>query len=540
MSGKGGGKVYFILYLAVLLELLIIIVERDDAEEELKREKDALARKNKRIQLIAETIINALRGSQTSVSSTSDQTMMLGDAKEPERQFSVKVRVSDPARDSVNDLSLTILRNDVKMDSIDMTKDTGIFPRVRQGQDYVFQYKFKPSYGEGTYKLRFNARTNQIVGVAQSASNDDTVKIGAVHLTVGELKEVKDGIVENVPLKGFIDSLLTDSYHNFSTNLGNNEFVVNVKRPEAKVTDQLGTFAQIADFNVFPGLELPNPIKIEGAEAKGVTITKIEGPGEFVKVDTNWVWKYTPALGDVGQTYTVKFKGQANRGGGGKDQSIGSFNVAVKALHPIAGDSAVFQPLDEGDGKPQPYTKFPFKVNAKYADLDGIYNIKIFVDGKEVKNVLEPTASYTPVYLEDENKKLMVKVFYRSAFSKEFKELRTDEFTILAPPLLVGGWPGKWYIGDNPILNFKAGIGLADAGSDYQSEAPGDFVVTSEPNIMDSKATRGDNYKYTLRILKPPTPSSVKKDGYPVKITFSDPKSGGTKSRTLLIFPKKK
>ena len=95
MSGKGGGKVYFILYLAVLLELLIIIVERDDAEEELKREKDALARKNKRIQLIAETIINALRGSQTSVSSTSDQTMMLGDAKEPERQFSVKVRVSD-------------------------------------------------------------------------------------------------------------------------------------------------------------------------------------------------------------------------------------------------------------------------------------------------------------------------------------------------------------------------------------------------------------------------------------------------------------
>src|SRR5579883_102028 len=161
MAGHGGGgKVYFILYLAVLLELLIIIVERDDAEEALKREKEALARKNKRIQLIAETIINALRGSQTSVSSTSDQSMTLGDPKEPEREFSVKVRVSDPTRDSVNDLSLTILRNDAKMDSIEMSNDTSMFPRVQMGQDYIFKYKFKPTFGEGTYRLRFNARTN--------------------------------------------------------------------------------------------------------------------------------------------------------------------------------------------------------------------------------------------------------------------------------------------------------------------------------------------------------------------------------------------
>jgi hypothetical protein len=38
----GGGKVYFVLYLAVLLELLIIIVERDEAEDRLlKREREA-------------------------------------------------------------------------------------------------------------------------------------------------------------------------------------------------------------------------------------------------------------------------------------------------------------------------------------------------------------------------------------------------------------------------------------------------------------------------------------------------------------------
>ena len=46
-KGGGAGKVYFILYLAVLLELLIIIVERDDAEDELRKEKLALGRHTK-------------------------------------------------------------------------------------------------------------------------------------------------------------------------------------------------------------------------------------------------------------------------------------------------------------------------------------------------------------------------------------------------------------------------------------------------------------------------------------------------------------
>jgi hypothetical protein len=541
MAGHGGGgKVYFILYLAVLLELLIIIVERDDAEEELKREKEALARKNKRIQLIAETIINALRGSQTSVSSTSDQTMTLGDPKEPDREFSVKVRVSDPAKDSVNDLSLTILRNESKMDSIEMTNDTSMFPRVQQGQDYIFKYKFKPTFGEGTYKLRFNARTNQIVGVAQSHAAEDTVKIGAVRLTVGELEEVKNGITENVALKGFIDSLLTGNFSNFSTNLGANEFVVNVKRPEAKVTDQLQVIPQIADFTAFPTLGLPNPIKLQGADPKGVKLEKIDGPGEVVQVgDTTWAWQYTPGPNDIGQTYTVHIKGQTNRGGGAKDIGTNSFNVLVKALKPVAGDSGIYVPSDEDEGKPQPYTKFPFKVNGKYEYLDGIYQIKMLVDGKEVKVSNEPTAEYTPVYLEDEGKKLKVEIYYRSVFSRDYALLKSDEFTISAPPMLIA-MPGRWSIGDNTMLKIKAGVGLMEAGSDYQSELPGDITVESEPNIFDNKASKSDGINYTLRITHPPSADKVKRDGMPVKVTFRDAKTGVSKTKNFLILPKKR
>src|SRR6185503_10345453 len=236
MSKGGAGKVYFILYLAVLLELLIIIVERDDAEEAARRRLREIERNRKKVQLIAETIINALRGSQTSVSSTSNQQMVLGDEKEADgREFLVKVRVSDPERDSVNDLSLAIYKNGGKMDSILMGRDSIQFPREQHGQDYIFHYKFKPAFGEGEYALRFHARTNQVVGVAPGASKDDTVKIGAVRLTVGDLLEVKDGITENVALRGFIDSLLNEQYANFSTILGMNEFTVNVKKKEAKV-----------------------------------------------------------------------------------------------------------------------------------------------------------------------------------------------------------------------------------------------------------------------------------------------------------------
>lgn len=56
MSAKGGGpgKVYFVLYLAVVLELLIIIVERDEAEE-------GLLRKQRETMRIVESILSQLQ-----------------------------------------------------------------------------------------------------------------------------------------------------------------------------------------------------------------------------------------------------------------------------------------------------------------------------------------------------------------------------------------------------------------------------------------------------------------------------------------------
>jgi hypothetical protein len=449
----------------------------------------------------------------------------------------VKVRISDPTKDVVDSLGLTIYRNDAMMQTINMANDSITFPRVQQGQDYIFKYKFKPAFGEGKYKLDFQARTNQIVGVAQNPKADDTVKIGAVHLTVAELREVENGIVENVALKGFIDSLLGNQYQNFSANLGHNDFLVDVKRAENKF-DQIQLYPQDEVFTVFPGLELPNPIRIEGALSSKTELTKIEGPGEFKKVDTNWVWTFNPAKTDIGQTYTVRFKGDAKRGGGPKDITTKDFSVKVEALQPAAGDTGVYIPLTEDDNpKPQPYTKFPFVVNGKYTDLNGFYKIVITVDGKEVKVSNEPTATYTPVYLQDEDKKMNVKILFRSEFGKDYTQLRSDDFTVIAPPILLS-IPKRFELGGSPIIKLQAGVGLEASGSDYQSELPGDLDVQSDENIFDSKAVKGDGFNYTLRMIKPP--SNVKKDGKPVKITFKDPKTGMSGTKTVVIFPKKK
>jgi hypothetical protein len=529
MSGKGGaGKVYFILYLAVLLELLIIIVERDDAEEHLKKEQELLRQKNKRIQLIAETIINALRGSQTSVSSTSNQSMTLGDEKEPEREFLVKVRVSDPTKDSVNDLSLAIYRNESRMDSLAITNDTNLYPRTKVGQDFIFKYKFKPAFGEGEYKLRFSARTNQVIGVSQGASQDDTVKIGAVHLTVKELNEVKNGITENVQLRGFIDSLLTGLYANFSTNIGSNEFVVNVKKKEAKVYDQLTVIPQVQDFSSFPTLDLPNPIRIEGAEAKGVTITKIDGPGEFIKIDTNWYWKMTPGVGDIGQSYTVRFKGTANRGGGPKDVGAGSFSVIVKALQPV--DSSMYS-LSDPNMEIKPYVKVPFSINGKMQGLNGSYKLILTLNGTEIKTVDEPTYTYKTDNYDDVGKKLGVEVRFKSPYTPDYVTIKKDEFVIDPPPLNVTVL--KWTQGDPKVIKFKAGFGVEGS----YSQIDGDLNVTSEGNFLDNRAVKGEEFYYTIRVIKEPP---LKRDPIKIKATFTHPGSGTSVSRTVTLMPKKR
>ena len=102
MSKGGAGKVYFVLYLAVILELLIIIVERDEAEEHL-------IQKQKESMRIVESILSQLQvGAGTEGINTRPQDqitipppgvnvkeMMGGVDIKPERKYLVEVGITD-------------------------------------------------------------------------------------------------------------------------------------------------------------------------------------------------------------------------------------------------------------------------------------------------------------------------------------------------------------------------------------------------------------------------------------------------------------
>ena len=100
MSKGGAGKVYFVLYLAVILELLIIIVERDEAEEHL-------VKKQRESQKIVESILTQLQsGAGTEGINTRPQDEITLTDKLPSdqvknfkkfRTYSIEVGVTDVA-----------------------------------------------------------------------------------------------------------------------------------------------------------------------------------------------------------------------------------------------------------------------------------------------------------------------------------------------------------------------------------------------------------------------------------------------------------
>ena len=540
MGGVNTGKVYFVMYLAVLLELLIIIVERDDAEDALRKEKEALLQKEKRIQLIAETIINSLRGSPTAISSTSDQSMVLGDPKEKDgREFNIRVRLADPLRDSVKQLDLIESRNNSVVETINIAGDSAQYPFTRQGNDIIYTYKFRPHAGAGLYDLKFDAHTNQIVGVTQSASPDDTVKIGAVRLTVKELKEVKDGIQENIGLRGYIDSLLNGGYENFQANVGENEFTVNVKPPQE--VDQLKIFPQVPDFAAFPTLSLPNGVKIEGATIsgpQGVNITLAGGPGQIVKQDSNFYWTWQPSATDVGQTYTIKLNGRANRGGMQKDQASTSFTVSVKKM--VKANAAPYSPANPKTHAATPFTDVTFRANEQVAGLDGSYRTEIYLNGQKVVSSDEPTVEFTPQFQKDEGKTLEVKAYYKSTFMKDYVPIDDQSFKIGPVPFIAVAASSEITAGDP--LQIKAAWDTINGGNARYIEVGSDHLEIESDGYFDKTAKKEGSKGETAFYfdVKPTSKANgvTKKDGVDVPVTITDPITGQVQNSVVHIDPK--
>jgi|GEM_PF-2097516 len=247
MSKGGAGKVYFVLYLAVILELLIIFIERDEAEENLRKQQ-------RRALEIVQTILAQLStGAGTSGITASPKDNITLSQKEQEniRQYDVTVSVGDTnqSRGTSSDQSEVARldyivshisdaskeEKDLSDDSLDLdgegsrifsaalgTKMPGKYDQpsevvarggiptsatdkyffynqektdsalARGRRVKIFSVDFKPNAGPGWYRLRFQSLTNKILGVTRDQPGDaDTVRIGNIRLTVKQLREVR-------------------------------------------------------------------------------------------------------------------------------------------------------------------------------------------------------------------------------------------------------------------------------------------------------------------------------------------------------------
>jgi len=250
MSKGGAGKVYFVLYLAVILELLIIFIERDEAEEGLRRQQ------RQALEIVQTILAQLTTGSgATGITATPKDNITINEEKPTEnvRNYDVTVAVGDPKvqyvvkgqsikGDDVARLEYVVshigntalTEEELGVDSIDIENGEVVFkaelgtlvnpanPYLQPRQTFgaavpaentetyftlneiktneqlargrrikVFSVNFKPNRGEGWYRLRFQSETNKILGVSAEPKATDTVRIGNIKLAVAQLKQVQ-------------------------------------------------------------------------------------------------------------------------------------------------------------------------------------------------------------------------------------------------------------------------------------------------------------------------------------------------------------
>ncbi|MEO5931799.1 MAG: hypothetical protein ABIR47_17835 [Candidatus Kapaibacterium sp.] len=271
MSKGGAGKVYFVLYLAVILELLIIFIERDEAEEGLRKQQQQAIQ-------IVQTILSQLQtGSGVQAITASPKDNIVLNDKDPnadKRNYDITVAVGDPKvvypiaghpgdsvhGDDVAKLEYVVshIANDkltedvLGDDTTDIVGGNVIFkallgttvdgykiPRqefggsipASPGEPYfslneektllqvekgrrvkVFSVNFKPNSGPGWYRLRFYSETNRILGVNGEVKDDDTIRIGNIKLTVKQLHQVQKVLAKEKGKAGAVNNDQVEKY----------------------------------------------------------------------------------------------------------------------------------------------------------------------------------------------------------------------------------------------------------------------------------------------------------------------------------------
>ncbi len=355
-------QVYFFLYLAVICELLIIIVERDDAEADLLMQQRMLEEKNRKI------ILELLKN-MPAVAAAGDNQLKVNE----ERKFTINVKGLGENDEVTTPPEVKVFKDGTEMGTLKYPQD--IQDSIVHGAtgERLYRFTWKASSGPGTYELWVQAGTNRVSLTPDLDEGEAKIKVGTLEFSRKEIRSALDSDpdLKGTPVEHFIEQ---------SENLNPDKFIVEVVSEEY---DQL----QIQSDRIVTAVGFPtfNEIKVRGTTVDKVSNINVVGGGIALRPDDRrnpyyntdpergrWVWSHT--VNEPG-TRTITVDARDNRSAGVKSVS-----------RPIQFDVVIKQPYLSRRKPAGAFAGEIFEMNINVAGLEdvGSYNWILELDGKEV------------------------------------------------------------------------------------------------------------------------------------------------------------
>ncbi len=404
-------QVYFFLYLAVICELLIVIVERDDAEEGFMRQQIELERKNN-------AIILELLKNLPAVAPAAENQMYVGETK----YFTITVKglgdkdsVTVPPKIEIMKDAILVETIQQMGDNTDSTispiwrdLDLEATPKESTKGNKKYKLRWKADKGAGLFEFNVTAGTNRIAVSADIESNEK-IKVGNLEFSPSEIQRAIDS---DEGIKGTsIDYFVGRSKELSSA------FKVQVINKEQG--GQLVLRPGKREVVTAVGFPVTNVIHVQGPELEKVnnmpaTVGNVPRPAD---PKAPWVWQ---SSFNEPREVDVTVSGSDNRGAGALSQAQPqTFKVIVK------------KPLLMRYPRPAAFIgetfEFPFNVQG-LEELDK-YSWVLELDGKQVAQANNNIAKFK-IPEDALGKPLRLKMYYEN---RDFKYYTDSTGTNLSP-----------------------------------------------------------------------------------------------------------
>ncbi|MFZ1730418.1 MAG: hypothetical protein WBQ23_10060 [Bacteroidota bacterium] len=300
-------QVYFFLYLAVICELLIIIVERDDAEASLLMEQRNLEEKNRSI------ILELLKNLPT-VSTAGVSEMGVGEI----RWHTIGVKGLGDNDNVTTPPVVLVMNGDMVIDTLSYPEDIQDSVVNRKSgstlntSERLYSFPWKAPPIAGSYSLIVQAGTDRIATVT-AAVPTDTIKVGSLHFKRRDIQNAidSDPSLKGTPLEFFITG---------SENLRSDTLYVDVLADELDPLQlQADAVVTAVGFTTFNEVKVrgTSPDKVATINASFGTVLAPDNTGNpwrnGAPAHGKWAWSAT--FNTVGkQTITVDARDQRQAG----------------------------------------------------------------------------------------------------------------------------------------------------------------------------------------------------------------------------------